>query len=209
MSSEAAAAAFAFEQLEALAGSERNGGDFLSHALAEAERLKAQARATGHREGWAAGIEEGRTELLSAAGVLRSALDGIEQLREELLAALERDAAELALALCEQILAGALEVQPERIVDVARNALRRVVDRRRITLVVNPADLETLSEAVVRLQSELGGIEHCEVQSDRRIGRGGALLRTEAGEIDVTVTSQLERAREIVAEALVREPDDA
>ena len=85
---------------------------------------------------------------------------------------------------------------------MARNALRRVTDRRRVVLLVNPADLELISGSVEGLKGELGGIEHCDVQSDRRIDPGGVILRTEAGEIDVSIDSQLERAREIVAENL-------
>ena len=71
---------------------------------------------------------------------------------------------------------------------------------------MNPEDLELVSECVEQLQSELGGIEHLGVQSDRRIGRGGAIARTDSGEIDSSIDAQLGRAREIVAAALAREP---
>ena len=94
---------------------------------------------------------------------------------EQLVAELEQDAVEMALRLTEQILAGVLSVQPERVLDVARNALRHLTDRRHVTVVVNPEDLELVSECVEQLQSELGGIEHLGVQADRRVARGGAL----------------------------------
>ena len=68
--------------------------------------------------------------------------------------------------------------------DVARNALRHLTDRRRVTLVVNPDDLELVGDCVNQLQSELGGIEHLGVQSDRRVARGGAIAHTDAGDID-------------------------
>jgi flagellar assembly protein FliH len=55
---------------------------------------------------------------------------------------------------------------------------------------------------VTRLQSELGGIEHLNVQSDRRVGRGGVLARTDEGEIDASIETQLARAREVVAAEL-------
>ena len=99
-------------------------------------------------------------------------------------------------------------MQPERVIDVAGNALRHLADRRRVTLVVNPADLELVTECVEKLQSELGGIEHLGVQSDRRVARGGAIARTDAGDIDAGIDTQLARAREIVAAALEREPTD-
>ena len=200
-------AAYAFEQLEATAIGPGGATDLLSVAIAQAERIREQARLTGEADGRAAGIAAGRSEVDAALAALSCALDGVGDLQRTLVAALEQDAAALAFQLSEHILASVLDVQPERVVDVARNALRRVVDRRRVTLTVHPDDLEILSDSIKRLQAELGGIEHCEVQADRRIGRGGALLRTEAGEIDVTVDTQLERAREIVAAALRCEHD--
>jgi flagellar assembly protein FliH len=86
--------------------------------------------------------------------------------------------------------------------DVTRNALRHLAERRRVTVVVNPADLELVSECAEQLRTELGGIEHLSVQSDRRIGRGGAVARTDAGEIDAAIETQLARAREIAVAAL-------
>jgi len=218
MSSEASAAVaprergrvstYSFQQLEAPAGGAGSASDLLSSAWVEAEQIRERAREAGEAEGRAAGLAGARAEVDSSIAALAAALGEVAQLREQLISQLEHDAAEMALGLSEQVLAGALDVQPERVIDVARNALRRVTDRRRVVLLVNPVDLEVISGAVEQLKGELGGIEHCDVQSDRRIDRGGVILRTEAGEIDVSVEAQLERAREIVAETL-QGPTDA
>ena len=45
------------------------------------------------------------------------------------------------------------------------------------------------------------------MQADRRVARGGAVARTEAGEIDAGIEAQLGRAREIVAAALAEQPE--
>lgn len=195
-------ASYSFEQLEAPPGGVHNENDLLTSAWSEAERIRADARQAGEEEGRAAGFAQARAEIESALAALHEAMAATVKHREELTAMLEHDAAELAFRIGEQIIAGALEVQPERVLDVARNALRRVTDRRRIVLVANPADLEAIGKAVPDFQSELGGIEHCDVQSDRRISAGGVILRTEAGEIDTTLETGLERAREIVVEVL-------
>jgi flagellar assembly protein FliH len=205
LSSESAAAtiaAYTFRQLEAPAGSMRDVADVLSAAHADADQIRQQARAAGEAEGRAAGIAAARTELepaLRAAAGVAQVLDG---LRDQVVAELEHDAVTLALRLAEQIVAGAIEVAPERVVDIAAVALRRIRDRQRVTLVVNPADLDLISESVIRLQSELGGIEHLNVQSDRRVARGGVLARTDEGEIDASIETQLARAREVVVAEL-------
>jgi flagellar assembly protein FliH len=202
-------ATYAFEQLEAPVGGAGSPADLLSSAWNEAEQIRAQARAAGEAEGRADGLAAARAEVDTALAAMASALAELEQLREQLVSELEHDAAELALRLSEQVLAGALDVEPERVLDVARNALRRVTERRHVVLVVNPADLEILSDSVATLKAELGGIESCDVQSDRRVGRGGVILRTDAGEIDARIEAGLERAREIVAATLKGEQHES
>jgi flagellar assembly protein FliH len=177
-------------------------GDTLASALGEAEAIRERARAEGYAEGRAAAEAEVRAESASALSELARAHEALVGLRDSYVAALELDAARLGLALAEQIVAGAVAVSPERLVDVAGLALRRLAERRTVTLVVNPAELEVLSGAVQSLCAELGGIDQLSVQADRRVGRGGVLARTEDGEIDATVEAQLARAREIVIEEL-------
>ncbi len=170
----------------------------LADAAAEAERIRELARAEGHAEGLTLGREDGLSEARSAANALRQALTEALALREQLAEETERDAVALALALAAKILAGTLEVQPERVLDTVRGALRRVTDRRRVTVLVDPGDLETVSAACAELEAQVGGIEHCDVQADRRVGPGGAIVRTLESEVDATVETQLERAREVI-----------
>jgi flagellar assembly protein FliH len=205
LSSESAAAtiaAYTFRQLEAPAGSVRDVADVLSAAHADAEQIRRQARAEGEAEGRAAGLAAIRAELDPSLQAVAGAADALEALRDQVVSELEHDAVTLALRLAEQIVAGAIAVAPERIIDVAGVALRRIRDRQHVTLVVNPADLELMSGAVAQLQSQLGGIERINVQSDRRVSRGGVLARTDEGEIDASIETQLARAREIVAAEL-------
>jgi flagellar assembly protein FliH len=197
---------YAFQQLERpTRGPASGAADLLSAAWEEVEQVRAQARLAGESEGRAEGLAAAAAQAAPALAALEQAVRSFEQLRSELVDTLEQEAADLALLIAEQIVAGALEVQPARIVDIARGALRRVAERQRVTLVVNPADLDLLSDSLERLRMELGGIEHLDVQADRRIELGGALLRTEYGEVDTTVSTQLQRAREVVGAAMRHE----
>jgi flagellar assembly protein FliH len=200
-----ATVSYDFEQLEPSAPPPRDAhARLLAQAAAEAEQIHAQARADGYAEGLAAGHADGRHEVAAAAAALTQALGGVEALRAEIAAAVEHDALELALALAEKILAGALQARPELVVEVVQGALRRVNDRRRITVLVNPCDLDTVKAALGDSSSELGrqtradGVELCHVQGEARVGVGGAIVRTAEGEVDAGVQTQLERAREVV-----------
>lgn len=200
---------FSFAQLDRLAEVPGGGpADILSSAWAEAERVREQARREGEATGRAEGLAAARAETAQAIAALNAAAQALNEHREELVAAVETQAAELALALAEQIVAAAIEVEPARVVDVTRSALRRLTDRHRITVLVNPADLELLATSADSLRQELGGVEHLDVQADRRIVRGGARVRTDYGELDATIAAQLQTARELIETALRREDID-
>jgi flagellar assembly protein FliH len=195
----AAPAGYPLEQLEPSAPAPPgSAARILADAEAQAQRIRELARSEGHAEGLAHGRADGIAETRAAAQALGAALLELDERAEQLAHAVERDAVELALALAAKILAGALDVQPERILDTVAGALRRIADRRRITILVDPADLELVGAAVHELQTQAGGIELCEVQSDRRVRRGGAIVRTLESEVDATVQTQLERAREVI-----------
>ncbi len=66
--------------------------------------------------------------------------------------ALERRAVELGLALAQKVLAGALSVEPERVLDSVQGALRGIVERERVIVMVNPEDLEIVRGATEELQ---------------------------------------------------------
>jgi flagellar assembly protein FliH len=190
---------YPFEQLQPSPPLPRDAPDrILARAREEAGRIRDDARAQGHAEGRAQGRRDGLADTTAAAGAMTEAVNAMRALRHETVEAIERDAVELALALAAKVLAGELEARPERVIDVVRGALRRIGDRRQIVVLVDPADLDVVSAAVGDLRAQVGGVETCDVQADRRVGRGGAIVRTVEGEIDATVKTQLERARELM-----------
>jgi flagellar assembly protein FliH len=197
-----AAVSYAFETLEPSPPPPRDAAArALAQAHLEAEEIREQARAEGRE----AGRVEGLADVSAAATALGEALRGVESLRTETVESVERDAVQLALDLAGKILAGALHARPELVVDVVQGALRRVSDRRGIAVLVNPADLDTLHGAIGELQSQVNGIELCDLQSDQRVELGGAIVRTAEGEVDAGVQTQLERAGEVLAAALAGE----
>lgn len=166
----------------------------------EAIAIREQAYAAGHEEGRLAGMAAAAAELEPAAAALGEALVLAREGTLARAAEVERRAAELAVGVAEKIVVQAIAVDPERVLDVVSAALRVLVERERVTLLVNPADLELVRGSVATLTATLGGIGHLEVQAERRIARGGAIVRTAQGEIDATLRGKLDRAREVLLE---------
>jgi flagellar biosynthesis/type III secretory pathway protein FliH len=170
----------------------------LARAEAEAEMIRAAARA----EGFDAGRAEALAALSPALEALQTSVSAAQAERISAADQLEIHAVDLAMFLAERILQGALAVEPERVVEAVRGALRGIVERERVTVLVHPEDLELVREAMDEMRATLGGIEHCEVQAERRVSRGGAIVRTQDGDVDARVETKLKRAREVVQNAL-------
>ncbi len=159
-------------------------------------------REQAFEEGFAAGVAQAQSQLDGPASALAAAADQLQALRTDAAASVEADAVDLALRIAEQAVGAALAVDPELVVEAVRGALRRLVERDRVLILVNPDDLELVRDHVARLVGELGGIEHCEVQAERRVRPGGAIVRTSEGEVDATLETKLARAREVLEHEL-------
>ena len=173
-------------------------------AVAEAGWRRAEAHAAGYAEGRAAGHQEGAAEVARVTRAFEESAAGIEALQGEVVEAIERDALDLGLRLAAKVVAGVAELRGELISEAVRGALARVSERRRIAVLVNPADLDLVKGSVAE-QAGASGVEHCEVRPDERVAAGGAIVATEEGEIDASVWTQLDRAREVVEASLASE----
>jgi flagellar assembly protein FliH len=171
-------------------------------AEAEADRVRDEARAAGHAEGLALGRSEALAEMTPSVAAAASALEAVRALEADYTERVEQAAVELALEIAERVVAGTIVVSPERLLDVVRGALRTIIERERVTLLVHPDDLDLMRSAVADVAGSLGGIEHVEVQEERRVGRGGAIVRTALGEVDARIETKLERIRSVVEQEL-------
>jgi flagellar assembly protein FliH len=172
--------------------------DVLASAYAEADAIRALA----HAEGLAAGRDAALAELAPAAAALDEAARALRDDAATNAERLEVQAVDLALFLAEKVVGAAVAADPALVVEAVRGALRGLVERERVTVLVHPEDLELVREAMGGLVATLGGIEHYEVQAERRVARGGAVVRTPDGDVDARLDVKLQRAREVVDAAL-------
>jgi flagellar assembly protein FliH len=204
-------AAFDFEQLAAPPVRERamsveqaksRAQSIVARAEAEADRIRNEARQEGYAEGMVAGRADLRATAEPIVDALSQAIDELRALQLKAADLIEREAVVLAMEVAEKVVAGAIEVDPERVLDVIRGALRALVERERVVIHVNPEDLAIVREGLDELAGSLGGMEHVEVQEERRVQRGGAVVRTSVGEVDAKIRTKLDRAKAAVEEQL-------
>ena len=106
---------------------------------------------------------------------------------------------ELARILAERLLGEALNLAPERIVTLAREALNQARGARRVTIVAHPDDVAVLEQSL----GELGALaELTRVVSDPRRARHSLRLETDIGTLDADLAPQLERLARKLRETL-------
>ena len=149
-------------------------------------------------EGYWAGHAEGVAAAAPAVDAMASAAAGIEEMRVHIADGLERGSVGLALRIAEQVIGAAVTVDPDVVVEAIRGALRRLTERDRVQVLVNPDDLEIVRERISDVVDQLGGIGSVDVQSERRVARGGAIVRTGEGDVDASIDTKLTRAREVL-----------
>lgn len=202
-------AAFQFEHLEAdpildappgVRAAQAAG--VINQARAEAAAIRESAQQEGFQAGFEAGLTQAQAQTTPVVAALAEAHAALGAERERAADAVEAHAIDLALRLAEKTLGAALQARPEHVVDVVRGSLRRLVERDRVIVLVNPADMELVREATAELKTTLGGIGELDVQAERRVSRGGAIVRTETAEVDGRLETQLERARAVLLESL-------
>src|SRR3954452_18382545 len=91
-------------------------------AMAHAEAETAALREAAHAEGFAAGHAEALAALEPALTALAQAAAAVQDERVAAAERLERHAVDVALMLAEEVLAGTIAVEPERVVESVRGA---------------------------------------------------------------------------------------
>jgi flagellar assembly protein FliH len=191
---------------------------FLVEDSASAEEraaaLQAEAQHQGHQEGLERGMAEARARVEQALEAVAAAEQALAEVHDRYAAEAEAAAVDLAFQIAEKVIGATIAADREAVLSIVSGALLRTTDRDHLVLEVNPDDFELVRDSASELAARLGGINRMEVVSERRVEAGGCVVRTEAGEIDARVSSQLERVRQLLAEAggatpAAAEPDGA
>lgn len=152
------------------------------------ELMHQQAHQEGYREGLeqgrAQGYGEGLEQARQEAQRLNELLGGVNAALQQLDQEMSRQLLDLALAIARQMLRQALEVRPELVLAVVKEAINSFPQaNQHPQLILHPRDA-----ALVRagLEAELAH-GHWRVVEDSLVEPGGCRLETAHGELDATL----------------------
>src|SRR5690242_8139338 len=157
------------------------------------------------RRAFQAGYELGKQELRSdVESIGESFVKSLEELsafRGRLRERYERELLEVALGVARKVVQQELAERPEIWLGMIRAAVRRAVDRERITVRVPPPLLAFLRDSLPELRSTLDDVKEVELIEDPALPLGGCVIESRFGEIDIGVESQIGAARSALVQA--------
>jgi flagellar assembly protein FliH len=166
----------------------------LAKAHADSEEIAREAHQEGMALGRAAALALIEEELGEARETLKSLLASARAQRRAFIEQAENEIIALGFAVAENVLHTEIERDNDAVVYVARAAVKRLVERERVTVRVNPEDLERMRAHREEMLA-LGDIREVRVIGDASVDRGGVLLETDGGTLDAGISTQLEQAR--------------
>ncbi|MFO0568276.1 MAG: FliH/SctL family protein [Polyangiaceae bacterium] len=156
--------------------------------------LEAAARAAGDARLTAEA--EGRADGIAAVAAKAVELRALEANLDE--RALDRSV-ELARILAERLLGAELELDPNRVVDLARRALGEAGGARRVRIIAHPDDVRRLEAERESLGAALAVLE---ILPDPNRAAGNLRLETEIGVLDAALAPQLDRLARRLRESM-------
>lgn len=179
-----------------------------------------EGRAQGHEEGRALAMEGFRTRLDVLESVWTDALLSFNRHRDELVQLAERDVIRLAVLIAERVIKRSITLDQTLVVDQLRAVLGVVVRPTELVISVHPGDREMVESALPVLLSQFPSVRHADITEDPALQPGSVVARTRAGqgmeqlgngggagvggsgggagEIDASITTQLDRIVEVL-----------
>lgn len=178
----------------------------VEQARQEAEELKRQAREQGYTDGLKEGTEQGKNqgreeghrELKAALERWLTMGDALTEAWRTRFEGLEREVKDLAVAAAERIVRTHVASSPETVLGVIKDALRHAADAERVTVLVNPKDLNLVREASEELAGQVKGTDRFEIVEAERVEPGSCIVETKSQVIDATARAGFETLSDTV-----------
>ena len=170
----------------------------------ETESHTAEVRDQAYHEGLQRGRDEGYAQGEAEVGRLIERLHvvlnkAIER-RNEILEESEAQVVQLVLSIAKKVVKVLSENQRQVVMHNVVQALQKLKHKGDVTIRVNTADLDMMSEHSKEFTRKMENVGYVTVLEDSSIDPGGCIIETDFGEIDARISSQLREIEERIME---------
>lgn len=183
-----------------LADAEKQKNATLEAARRDAETLRKAAQQEGYREGKEAAQKEVTAQAQAQIQRLAEIVDSANEALEQMVRKNEKAIIGLALEIAGKIIKDRIPADENIVVRNAEAAITRAVQKERIKVRVNPKDLLTLRNFQEEFLVSFDAIREILIEEDNRVGPGGCVVETEAGNVEARIDRQLEEVKKTLME---------
>ena len=170
----------------------------IEDANRRAAAIEAQAKAQGFEQGVSDGRAAAQAEMDEMLETMRGLVEMARVERHKIIESAEPEIVRLSVSIAERILNQHVALDPNAVLEMVKSAITRLVNREKVTVRVNPSDIETMREHRDHLMA-MNDIDNLRIIEDQRVDRGGVVIETDAGTIDSKVSTQLREVRRLLA----------
>jgi flagellar biosynthesis/type III secretory pathway protein FliH len=168
--------------------------EIAAEALAERERLSAEAFDAGYRAGRADAEAQHEERLSGAIGALQAAVTLMAENEARYLGVLEDNLAALAVCVARQLIAREVRTSPDITIDLIRRAVSEFPVDESLRIRLNPFDLSALAVAREGSMVKVASGHEIAWVPDARVNSGGCVIEGRERILDGRVDTALERA---------------
>ena len=160
------------------------------------DEIKEAAFQKGFLEGKKIGFESGSKKADSVIDSLNRILAQLENIRQQIYREIEKETAQLALSIARKIVCHEVKTNQETVTCIAREALSRVNNPAKITIKLNPDDLQFIKDTRSQFSRFLRNVDNIRFEAEASIQSGGCLVETDRGDIDARIEKQFQAIEE-------------
>ena len=154
---------------------------------------------TAKQKGYAEGFEIGKSEALKSMeeGVknIFSAAESIKRFKNELYEDVKKDAVNLSIKIAETITKSKIAADDGVLFNIIASAINKSSDAVNFTICLNPEDYKALNKNPDALKDFLSKEAAVDFIQDKNVQPGNVVIRTDFGEIDAKISTQIERIK--------------
>lgn len=154
------------------------------------------AYSRGFQQGERAGMEWGKKKAEPVLNNFQQALLELGKIKEEIYMKAEKETVSLALAIARKIVCKEVSTNKEVILNIIKEALKKVLDHKGIKIRVSPADLQFVKDSKLQLLDSIDAAEGIIFEEDPSIREGGCIIETSLGDIDARIDKQIQMVEE-------------
>jgi len=147
----------------------------------------------GYKEGWAQGYQE----YTEATEQIKTFLSDIRLQKQEMIEKAESDLIGLVFDIVEKVIHNQIS-NDNVIYHAVKSALQFAVGSETLEVRVNPDDVQKLEPHRDEFYSLMDQLERFDIVEDQEISRGGCVVRSNLGQIDLRLETQLNQVEQVV-----------